>query len=134
MDDKERILYCGNLSEKVTEDLLYELFLQAGPLESVKIPKGRNYGFVTFKHAVSVPYSVALMGGISLYGKPIRLDARSGSESAPNPYLEQLRQYQNSFSRQSYNQNDNRRHDNRSRRHDSRSFVSRESSHYDRCQ
>ncbi|GFQ65331.1 RNA-binding protein 7 [Trichonephila clavata] len=140
MADKERTLYCGNLSEKVTEDLLYELFLQAGPLESVKIPKDkdgrqRNYGFVTFKHAISVPYSVALMGGISLYGKPIRLDARSGLESVPNPYLEQLRQYEYSFKRQSYHQTDSRRHDNRSRRHDSRSFAPRESSHrYQHCQ
>ncbi|GFY59080.1 RNA-binding protein 7 [Trichonephila inaurata madagascariensis] len=140
MTDKERTLYCGNLSEKVTEDLLYELFLQAGPLECVKIPKDkdgrqRNYGFVTFKHAISVPYSVALMGGLTLYGKPIRLDARSGMESVPNPYLEQLRQYEYSFNRQSYHQNDSRRHDNRSRRHDSRSFVPRESSHrYQHCQ
>lgn len=130
MADKERTLYCGNLSDKVTEDVLYELFLQAGPLESVKILKDkdgrqRNYGFVTFKHAVSVPYSIALMGGISLYGKPIRLDARSGSESMPNHYLEQLRGYNCSFNRQSYHQNDSRRHDNRSRRHDSRRYDSR---------
>lgn len=27
-DNKDRTLYCGNLSEKVTEDILYELFLQ----------------------------------------------------------------------------------------------------------
>lgn len=28
MEDKDKTLYCGNLHEKVTEDLLYELFLQ----------------------------------------------------------------------------------------------------------
>lgn len=28
MDDKDKTLFCGNLHEKVTEDLLYELFLQ----------------------------------------------------------------------------------------------------------
>jgi len=28
MDEGARTLYCGNLSEKVTEDILYELFLQ----------------------------------------------------------------------------------------------------------
>ncbi|KAF8770748.1 RNA-binding protein 7 like protein [Argiope bruennichi] len=133
MDDKERVLYCGNLSERVTEDLLYELFLQAGPLESVKIPKEkdgrqRNYGFITFKHAVSVPYSIALMDGLSLFGKPLLLNARSGSEAAPNPYKEQLRKYEISLNQQSYNQNDNWRHDGYSRRHDSRSHGQRESS------
>ncbi|GIX96953.1 RNA-binding protein 7 [Caerostris darwini] len=135
MDDKERTLYCGNLPEKVTEDLLYELFLQAGPLESVKIPKDkdgrqRNYGFVTFKHTASVPYAVALMGGLVLYGKSIRLDARSGSENAPNPYLEQLRQYENSVNQHSFHQNDSRWHDNRSRSHNSRSYVPRENSYF----
>ncbi|CAL1282483.1 unnamed protein product [Larinioides sclopetarius] len=125
MDDKERVLYCGNLSERVTEDILYELFLQAGPLESVKIPKEkdgrqRNYGFITFKHAVSVPYSIALMDGLSLFGKSLHLNARSGSEAAPNPYKEQLRQYEISINEPSYHQSDNWKHDYYSRRPDSR--------------
>ncbi|XP_014478008.1 PREDICTED: splicing factor U2af large subunit A isoform X2 [Dinoponera quadriceps] len=33
MDEDARTIYCGNISNKVTEDILYELFLQAGPLE-----------------------------------------------------------------------------------------------------
>lgn len=28
MSDDERTLWCGNLHDKITEDLLYELFLQ----------------------------------------------------------------------------------------------------------
>ena len=28
MDEDARTIWCGNLSEKVTEDVLYELFLQ----------------------------------------------------------------------------------------------------------
>jgi len=28
MDEDASTFYCGNLSEKVTEDILYELFLQ----------------------------------------------------------------------------------------------------------
>lgn len=28
MDEEMRTLWCGNLSEKVTEEILYELFLQ----------------------------------------------------------------------------------------------------------
>ncbi|KAK2587493.1 hypothetical protein KPH14_003194 [Odynerus spinipes] len=55
MDDDARTLWCGNLSEKVTEDILYELFLQGGPVQRVSIPKDRDgkqraYGFITYKH------------------------------------------------------------------------------------
>jgi len=28
MDDDARTIYCGNLTDKVTEEILYELFLQ----------------------------------------------------------------------------------------------------------
>lgn len=84
MDDQERTLYCGNLSPDITEDILYELFLQAGPLERVKIPKDkdgrfRTYAFVTFKHEISVPYAISLLGGIKLLGRNLRLQSRTGS-------------------------------------------------------
>ena len=57
---------------------------QAGPLERVKIPvdntkRPRGFAFVTFKHAVSVPYTIELMNGIHLYGKPLKLQFRQGS-------------------------------------------------------
>ena len=43
MDDQDDyILWAGNLEDKVTEELLYELFLQAGPLDYVKKPKEKN--------------------------------------------------------------------------------------------
>jgi len=144
MEDKERTLYCGNLSDKVTEDLLYELFLQAGPLENVTIPKDkdgrqRNFAFITFKHTVSVPYSIALMNEISLYGRPLRLDARSVSDE-PNPYIQRLEEYRMSVFQRGYqpndrgygqqndnryNQNDMRYPQNDSRHHDSRRHQSR---------
>ncbi|GLV31800.1 uncharacterized protein CBL_07560 [Carabus blaptoides fortunei] len=37
-----RTIFCGNLHIKVTEELLYELFLQVGPLEKVSIPNDRH--------------------------------------------------------------------------------------------
>jgi len=134
MSDKERQLYCGNLSEKVTEDVLYELFLQAGPLESVTIPKDkdgkpRRFAFITFKHAVSVPYTMALMNGISLFGKTLQLDNRTGAESEHNPFLEKLNHYQNSLGHpnrvinRSYNQRETYEESNR--RYDSRRYESR---------
>lgn len=31
-DDRNRIIYCGNIHDKVTEELLYELFLQVSQI------------------------------------------------------------------------------------------------------
>ncbi|KAK5649265.1 hypothetical protein RI129_000294 [Pyrocoelia pectoralis] len=80
-DEDQRTVWCGNLSEKVTEEILYELFLQAAPLEKVKIPKDKNghytsYGFVTFKHLCSVAYAIDLLNGILLYDKRLNIKPR----------------------------------------------------------
>ncbi|XP_026719659.1 RNA-binding protein 7, partial [Athene cunicularia] len=65
------------------------LFLgaQAGPVIKVKIPKDRDgrpkqFAFVNFKHEESVPYGLSLLNGIKLYGRPIKIQFRSGSSHA----------------------------------------------------
>ena len=64
MDDQDDyILWAGNLEDKVTEELLYELFLQAGPLDYVKKPKEKNFAFICFKHKESVKYAMKLFEG-----------------------------------------------------------------------
>ncbi|KPP57625.1 putative RNA-binding protein 11 [Scleropages formosus] len=55
----------------------------AGPLKKVAIARDKegqqkSYGFVCFKHRESVPYAIALLDGIWLYGQPIRLKHRYG--------------------------------------------------------
>ncbi|XP_071665818.1 splicing regulator RBM11 isoform X1 [Patagioenas fasciata] len=57
---------------------------QAGPLTKVTICKDKegkpkSFGFVCFKHKVSVPYAIALLNGIRLYGRPIKVQYRFGS-------------------------------------------------------
>ncbi|CAH1112065.1 unnamed protein product [Psylliodes chrysocephalus] len=83
MDDS-RTVFCGNISDKVTEELLFELFLQAAPLERVRIPtdkEGRksNFAFVTFKHEESVTYAQHLLNGIRMYDKCIQIKPRHNS-------------------------------------------------------
>ena len=80
-------LFVGNLETKLTEELLFELFHQAGPVIKVKIPKDKDgkpkqFAFVNFKHEVSVPYAINLLNGIKLYGRPIKIQFRSGSSRA----------------------------------------------------
>ncbi|KAI4879256.1 hypothetical protein NFI96_012460 [Prochilodus magdalenae] len=83
-DEADRTLFVGNLDAQVTEELLFELFLQAGPLVKVKIPKdndgrSKQFAFVNFKHEVSVPYSMSLLQGIRLYGRQLNIQYRAGS-------------------------------------------------------
>ncbi|NXD64353.1 RBM7 protein, partial [Eolophus roseicapillus] len=83
----DRTLFVGNLDPRVTEELIFELFHQAGPVIKVKIPKDRDgrpkqFAFVNFKHEESVPYGLNLLNGIKLYGRPIKIQFRSGSSHA----------------------------------------------------
>ena len=48
--NQEATLYVGNCDLKVTEELLWELFLQCGPVVSVQIPRDK----ITGDHNVSV--------------------------------------------------------------------------------
>ena len=71
----------GNLETKVTEELLFELFHQAGPVIKVKIPKDtdgkpKQFAFVNFKRKVSVPYAMNLLYESSFLEGPskFRLD------------------------------------------------------------
>ncbi|KAI5097987.1 RNA-binding protein 7 [Silurus meridionalis] len=71
-DEADRTLFVGNLDS------------QAGPLIKVKIPRdndgnSKQFAFVNFKHEVSVPYSMHLLGGIRLYGRQLNLQFRAGS-------------------------------------------------------
>ncbi|XP_073095860.1 RNA-binding protein 7 isoform X1 [Manis javanica] len=64
-----------------------DAFLHAGPVIKVKIPKDKDgkpkqFAFVNFKHEVSVPYAMNLLNGIKLFGRPIKIQFRSGSSHA----------------------------------------------------
>ncbi|XP_041100194.1 splicing regulator RBM11-like [Polyodon spathula] len=61
----------------------------AGPLTRVTIAKDKDgkqksYGFVCYKHREAVPYAIALLNGIRLYGRPIKLQYRFGSSRTSN--------------------------------------------------
>ena len=79
---KMRTLWCGSLSEKVDDRILYELFLNAGPLEKVTIPRDKETGkqkpfaFILFCHPESVKYAVILLNNTALFGQHIKLQHR----------------------------------------------------------
>ncbi|XP_036300261.1 splicing regulator RBM11 [Pipistrellus kuhlii] len=89
-EEADRTVFVGNLEARVREEILYELFLQAGPLTKVTICKDRegkpkSFGFVCFKHPESVSYAIALLNGIRLYGRPINVQYRFGSSRSSEP-------------------------------------------------
>uniref|UniRef100_A0A8C5E1U5 RRM domain-containing protein n=1 Tax=Gouania willdenowi TaxID=441366 RepID=A0A8C5E1U5_GOUWI len=82
-NEANRTLFIRNLDSKVTEEILFELFLQAGPMVKTKIPKDtdgkqKTFGFAVYKHEESVPYAMELLNGTVLHGRSIHVQFRSG--------------------------------------------------------
>ncbi|XP_055710430.1 RNA-binding protein 7 [Phlebotomus papatasi] len=84
-DDQARTLFCGNLSDKVTEELLYELFLQAGPIDEVRIPKSRSFGFVTYRHEATIEYALNLYAGVRLFGRELKVSLKTQTQDRDQP-------------------------------------------------
>lgn len=76
----------GNLDERVTDALVWELMLQAGRIVNVHLPKDRvtqshqGYGFVEFKSEEEAEYAARIMNQVRLYGKPIRVNKASADK------------------------------------------------------
>ncbi|KAG4080072.1 hypothetical protein HA402_014512 [Bradysia odoriphaga] len=106
-DEDSRTVFIANLSDKVTEALLYELFMQGGPLEKVAQPKdkdgrARTFAFVTYVHAVSVPYAVSLFQGTQLFNRELTIKPRNSNnpnaqQRPENPMTQQPQPLRNPF-------------------------------------
>ncbi|KAF9021448.1 hypothetical protein BDZ89DRAFT_957474 [Hymenopellis radicata] len=78
--NQEATVYLGNLDERCTDALVWELMLQAGPVVNVHLPKDRismahqGYGFCEFLTEEDAEYACKIMNQIKLWGKPIRVN------------------------------------------------------------
>mmetsp|Transcript_18595 Transcript_18595/g.25781 ORF Transcript_18595/g.25781 Transcript_18595/m.25781 type:complete len:436 (+) Transcript_18595:35-1342(+) len=78
--NQEATCYVGNLDPQVSEELLWELFIQGGPVVNMYVPKDRvtsqhqGYGFVEFRSEEDADYAIRVLNMIKLYGKPIRVN------------------------------------------------------------
>ena len=76
-------MYVGNLDPQMDEQLLWELFVQCGPVASVYVPKDRvtsshqGYAFVEMKREEDCEYCVKILNMIKVFGKPIRVNKAS---------------------------------------------------------
>ncbi|XP_002162311.1 RNA-binding protein 7 isoform X1 [Hydra vulgaris] len=75
--DPECTVFVSNIESRVTEELLWELFLQAGPLKNVHIPidrssgKSKTFAFVTYSDISAVAFSCELFNTLKLFNRPI---------------------------------------------------------------
>lgn len=87
--DKEATVYVGNIDERATDALIWELMVQAGPVVNVHLPKDRvtqshqGFGFVEFNSEVDADYAAKVMNGIRLYGKALRVNKASADKQKP---------------------------------------------------
>merc|ERR1712029_1063597 len=81
-EEDRQTLFVAGISKDVDEEILYELFLNAGPLYKVNIPmdhntkRQKNFAFVRFQHEESVKYAVELFRGIKLFGQSLSMQNR----------------------------------------------------------
>lgn len=84
--NQEATVYLGNLDERVTDAIVWELMLQAGPVVNVHLPKDRismshqGYGFCEFLTEEDAEYACKIMNQIKLWGKPIRVNKASSDK------------------------------------------------------
>ena len=84
----ESSLYVGNLDDRCTESLLWELFIQVGPVNNVHIPRDRlsqlhqGYGFVEMASPNDADYAVRVLTGIKLFGRPLKVSKQQSGAVA----------------------------------------------------
>jgi len=82
----EATCYIGGLDEKVNEEILFELCMQAGPIVSVFMPRDKvtgnhpGYGFVEFRAEEDAEYAMKVLNMVPLFHKAIRVN-KSAAES-----------------------------------------------------
>ncbi|OQV14834.1 hypothetical protein BV898_10982 [Hypsibius exemplaris] len=88
-----RTVFIGNLDCRVTRKMLYELMVQAGPVEAIRIVPPRDFNggapvktisFVRYEHAVSVRYALLVLRDVKLFRSSITLNF-SGQYKARQP-------------------------------------------------
>ena len=66
--------------------MLWEIFVQAGPVANVYVPKDRvtnehqSYAFVEFQGEDDADYAVRVLNMIKVHGKPMRVNKASSTE------------------------------------------------------
>jgi len=72
-------LFIGNIDQKVNEEILWELFIQTGPIATLILPRDKvdfhhfGYCFVEYESVVDCDYTVKIFNPLKLYNKFITI-------------------------------------------------------------
>lgn len=98
--NQDATCYVGNLDERVNEELMWELMLQAGPVVSVHMPKDKvngkhlGYGFAEYRSEEDADYAIKVLNMVKIHGKPIKVNKSSqdkkGNEVGANVFIGNL--------------------------------------------
>lgn len=84
--NQDATCYVGNLEERVTDSVIWELFLQVAPVVSLHIPRDRlnqthyGYGFVELQSEADAEYASKILHGVKVYGKPLKVNKASADK------------------------------------------------------
>ena len=84
--NQDATCYVGNLEERVTDSVVWELFLQVAPVVSLHIPRDRlnqthyGYGFVELQSEADAEYASKILHGVKVYGKPLKVNKASADK------------------------------------------------------
>lgn len=107
-------VFIGNLDERVSERVLYDIMIQAGRVVDLHVPKDREtdrpkgYAFAEYETEDDANYAVKLFSGlVTLYNKTLRFaisgqDKPSTNTVTPPEYLNQRTRYEPSQSQRNY--------------------------------
>eukprot|EP00924_Labyrinthula_sp_SR-Ha-C_P001370 maker-scaffold_44-snap-gene-1.96-mRNA-1 protein AED:0.01 eAED:0.01 QI:82/1/1/1/0/0.5/2/63/279 len=85
--NQEATIYIGNLAEECDDEILWEIFVQCGPVANVSVPRDRvtrrhnGYGFVEYRLARDAEYAMRVLNLCPIFGKPIKINKSSLSTS-----------------------------------------------------
>ncbi|QLL35002.1 hypothetical protein HG536_0H03780 [Torulaspora globosa] len=84
-DPNNTTVFIGGLTPKINEAQLQALFSPFGSIVTVKIPQGKNCGFVKYENRIDAEAAIQGMQGFIVGGNPIRLSwGRSTVGSGPS--------------------------------------------------
>ncbi|XP_030524008.1 RNA-binding protein 7 [Rhodamnia argentea] len=95
--NRDRTVYVGNLDERVSERVLYDILIQAGRVVELYVPrdketeKSKGYAFAEYETEEIANYAVRLFSGlVTLYNRTLKFaisgqDKSSSHTSAANP-------------------------------------------------
>ena len=93
--NNEASVYVGNLDARVTEELLYELMCQCGPIVDIFLPKDKisglhqQYGFIEYKNIEDANYAIKIMNAIKLYNRILKVN-KSNRDSSNYDYKNEI--------------------------------------------